>query len=94
MAYAREFYDWLKMSNKDINFTYYFGYSMDHPDLPNAIKFMQETNSPGGEFLQFDGMKMRTRDELDSKTTSSSVAGVGKSPGKSSVFRILFFICL
>ena len=64
VAYAREFYDWLKMSNKDINFTYYFGYSMDHPDLPNAIKFMQETNSPGGEFLQFDGMKMRTRDEL------------------------------
>ena len=33
-------------------------------------------------------------DEADSKTSSPSVAGVGKSPGKSSVFRILFFICL
>ena len=33
-------------------------------------------------------------DVVDSKTTSPSVAGVGKSPGKSSVFRILFFICL
>ena len=76
VAYAREFYDWLKMSNKDINFTYYFGYSMDHPDLPNAIKFMQETNSPGGEFLQFDGMKMRTRDELDSLFTSIAELGV------------------
>ena len=29
-------------------------------------------------------------DVVDSKTTSPSVAGVGKSPGKSSVFRILF----
>ena len=25
---------------------------------------MQETNSPGGEFLQFDGMRMRTKAEL------------------------------
>ena len=33
-------------------------------------------------------------DVVDSKTSSPSVAGVGKSPGKSSVFRILFFICL
>ena len=33
-------------------------------------------------------------DVVDSKTTLPSVAGVGKSPGKSSVFRILFFICL
>lgn len=32
--------------------------------MPKAIKFMQETNSPGGEFLQFDGMKMRTRAQL------------------------------
>ena len=31
---------------------------MEHPKLLEAIKFMQETNSPGGEFLQFDGMKM------------------------------------
>ena len=33
-------------------------------------------------------------DEADSKTSSPSVAGVGKSLGKSSVFWILFFICL
>ena len=33
-------------------------------------------------------------DVVDSKISSPSVAGVGKSPGKSSVFRILFFICL
>ena len=76
VAYARRFYDWLKVSHKDIIFTYYIGYSMDHPDLPNAIKFMQETNSPGGEFLQFDGMQMRTREELDLLFTSIADIGV------------------
>lgn len=64
VIYARNFYNWLKNNHKEINFMYYFGYSMEHPDLLNAIKFMQETNSPGGEFLQLDGMKMRTKEEL------------------------------
>lgn len=64
-AYARNFYNWLKTAHKEVHFTYYFGYSMDHPDLSNAIRFMQETNSPSGEFLQLDGMQMRTKEELD-----------------------------
>lgn len=64
VIYARKLYDWLKTAHKEIRFIYYFGYSMEHPDLPEAIRFMRETNSPGGEFLQFDGMKMRTKEEL------------------------------
>lgn len=64
VKYARDFYHWLQASHPEMNFVYYFGYSMDHPDLPAAIKFMQETNSPGGEFLQFNGMKMRSNAEL------------------------------
>lgn len=75
-AYARNFYNWLKMTHKEINFTYYFGYSMDHPDLPNAIRFMQETNSPGGEFLQFNGMQMRTKEELDTLFTNIGDLGI------------------
>ena len=62
--YARKFYEWLKINHAEMNFMYYFGYSMEHPNLIESIKFMQETNSPGGEFLQFDGMKMRTNEEL------------------------------
>lgn len=76
VAYARKFYDWLKMAHKEMNFTYYFGYSMDHPDLPNAIRFMQETNSPGGEFLQFDGMQMRTEEELNALFANIKELGV------------------
>ena len=76
VAYSRRFYEWLKITHKDINFTYYFGYSMDHPALPNAIRFMQETNSPGGEFLQFNGMQMRTRAELDTLFTTIAELGI------------------
>ncbi len=76
VAYARNFYNWLKMTHEEINFIYYFGYSMDHPDLPNAIKFMQETNSPSGEFLQFNGMQMRTKEELDTLFASIKELGV------------------
>ena len=76
VAYARKFYDWLKDTHKDINFTYYFGYSMEHPDLPKAIKFMQETNSPSGEFLQMDGMRMRTREELDALFANLKELGI------------------
>lgn len=64
MEYARNFHVWLQNNHPEINFVYYFGYSMEHPHLSEAIKFMQETNSPGGEFLQFDGMRMRTEAEL------------------------------
>ena len=62
--YAKRFYRWLKEHRPELNFIYYFGYSMDHPKLFEVIPFLQETHSPGGEFLQFDGMKMRTNVEL------------------------------
>ena len=64
VEYARNFYTWIKNNHPQLNFVYYFGYSMEHPNLREAIKFMQEMNSPGGEFLQFDGMRMRTKPEL------------------------------
>lgn len=76
VEYARNFYNWLKVAHPEINFVYYFGYSMEHPDLTAAIKFMQETNSPGGEFLQFDGMKMRTRPELHELLEGIKILGI------------------
>lgn len=65
MNYAKRFYSWLKKKRPEMNFVYYFGYSMEHPKLFEVIDFLQETNSPGGKFLQFDGMNMRSNDELE-----------------------------
>ena len=76
VEYARSFYNWLKIAHPEINFVYYFGYSMEHPDLPEAIKFMQETNSPGGEFLQFNGMKMRSTAEIYDLMASIKALGI------------------
>lgn len=64
IGYAKKFYEWLRVTHPSIGFVYYFGYSMEHPHLFDAIKFMQYTNSPGGKLLQFDGMKKRNKEEL------------------------------
>ena len=64
-AYANRFYEWLRRNRSDLSFLFGFGYSMEHPDLLNAIDFCQNIGSATGEFLQFDGMKFRTDEELE-----------------------------
>lgn len=64
-AYAKQFYQWLKENRPDLSFLFGFGYSMEHPDLLHAIDFCRSIGSATGEFLQFDGMKFRTDDELE-----------------------------
>lgn len=63
-AYAKRFYEWIQDNRPDLSFVFGFGYSMEHPNLTEAIDFLQEIGSPTGRFLQMDGMKFRTEDEL------------------------------
>ena len=63
-AYARRFQKWLKANRPELNFAFYYGYSMEHPELLESVDFLREIGSPGGKFLQFDGMKFRTEPEL------------------------------
>ena len=65
-VYATRFYEWLRVNRPDLSFLFGFGYSMEHPDLLEAIDFCQSIGSATGEFLQFDGMKFRTDEELES----------------------------
>lgn len=65
-VYAKCFYEWLRVNRPDLSFLFGFGYSMEHPDLLEAIDFCQSIGSATGEFLQFDGMKFRTDEELES----------------------------
>ena len=64
-AYAKRFHAWIKEHRPDLSFLFGFGYSMEHPNLIDAIKFCQSIGSPTGEFLQLDGLKFRTEDELE-----------------------------
>lgn len=63
--YAQRFYEWLRENRPELSFLFGFGYSMEHPELLAAIDFCQRTGSATGEFLQFDGMKFRTDEELE-----------------------------
>lgn len=64
-VYAKRFYRWLQENRPDLSFLFGFGYSMEHPDLFRAIDFCRSIGSATGEFLQFDGMKFRTDEELE-----------------------------
>ena len=64
-TYAKRFYDWLRKNRPDMSFLFGFGYSMEHPDLLNAIDFCRSIGSATGEFLQFDGMKFRSDTDLE-----------------------------
>lgn len=64
-AYAKRFYEWLKENRPNLSFLFGFGYSMEHPKLLDAIDFCRSIGSATGEFLQFDGMKFRTVEELE-----------------------------
>lgn len=58
-AYACRFYEWLQVNRPDLSFQFYFGFSMDHPALTDAIDFMGSIGSAGGQFLQLDGLSFR-----------------------------------
>ncbi len=64
-GYAKRFYEWIKENRPDLSFLFGFGYSMEHPDLLGAIDFCRSIGSATGEFLQFDGMRFRTDEELE-----------------------------
>lgn len=58
-AYARRFHQWIQENRPDLSFQFYFGYSMEHPQLADAIDFMGSIGSAGGQFLQLDGLAFR-----------------------------------
>jgi len=63
-AYAKKFYEWIKENRPELDFSFYFGYSMEHPDLLKAIDFFREIGSANGSMLQFDGMRFRSGEEI------------------------------
>lgn len=57
--YARRFHQWLRENRPDLSFQFYFGFSMEHPHITDAIDFMGSISSAGGQFLQLDGLAFR-----------------------------------
>lgn len=48
-AYVKRFYDWIQEHRPELSFVFGFGYSMEHPNLFEAIEFLQKIGSPTGK---------------------------------------------
>ncbi len=53
--YIRE----IREARPQVNVSFSFGYSMEHPELKEAIQTLRRLGSPTADFLQCDGMAMR-----------------------------------
>ncbi len=75
-SYALRFYNWISQNRPELGFNFYFGYSMEHPHLLDAITFAQSIGSPPGRFLQFDGMAFRPQSQLRDFLSKLREAGI------------------
>ncbi|MCR5808912.1 MAG: hypothetical protein K6G56_05060 [Clostridiales bacterium] len=74
--YALRFHEWIKAERPDIGFNFSWGCSMEHPRLFEALDFLSSIGSIGADYLQCDGMKMRSDAELESFIPALAAHGV------------------
>ena len=60
---AERYLNELRQQRPELNTSFSFGYSMEHPKLREAIRTLHRLGSPTATFLQCDGMKMRNETE-------------------------------
>jgi len=58
-ALARRLADWLRKERPELRFHFSFGYSMEHPQLPETLDLLRELDSVQADFLQCDGLRIR-----------------------------------
>ncbi len=76
MSFARRVLRELDETAPGLPASYYIGYCMDTPDLPEYIRFCREHHSPGAGFLQMNGFAFRDGPELQSLMDSIRENGV------------------
>ncbi len=54
----------MKDARPDLHCSYYIGYCMDTPDLPEFLRFSREYQAPAAKFLQMNGFAFREEPEL------------------------------
>ena len=62
-ALARRMAAWLRKERPGLRFHFSFGYSMEHPRLPEALDLLRELDSVQAAFLQCDGLRIRDEGE-------------------------------
>lgn len=67
----------LERDMPELQASYYIGYCMDTPDLPEYIRFCREHRCPGAGFLQMNGFAFREGEELQALMDGIRENGVG-----------------
>ena len=75
-SYARRFYDWIQENRPELSFQFYFGFSMEHPRMTEAIDFMGSIGSAGGQFLQLDGLALRSEGDTAAYLSDAKAHGI------------------
>ena len=68
--------EWMRLNRPDVLFHFSFGYSMEHPDLRGALRFLRGIGSPQAEYLQCDGMRIRDEKECQDLVSLLAEEGV------------------
>ena len=66
----------MKEARPDLACSYYIGYCMDTPDLPEYLRFSREHQGPSAKFLQMNGFAFREDQELAELMVNIREAGV------------------
>ena len=66
----------MKEARPDLQCSYYIGYCMDTPDLPEFLRFSREHQAPAAKFLQMNGFAFREDQELAELMEGIREAGV------------------
>ena len=78
VRFAERFKERVKEERPDLKVDFSFGYSMEHPDLRDALRTLKELGSPQAEYLQCDGMRMRDEKECKELMEMLSSEGIGQ----------------
>ena len=78
VRFAERFKERVKEERPDLKVDFSFGYSMEHPDLRDALRTLKELGSPQAEYLQCDGMRMRDEKECKELMGMLSSEGIGQ----------------
>ena len=71
--FAERFYAWIRQERPELAFHFFFGYSMEHPRLLDAVDFMNRIDSRSGKFLQCDGLAFREEGGTESRNSEFSI---------------------
>ena len=73
---AERFIKEIKEARPDVTVSFFYGYSMEHPNLITAIQTLRRLGSPMADLLQCDGMAMRNEEQCRELMITLKEAGI------------------